>query len=394
MTETLPDPTHDSAQDVHGVAVCDGHGLSMKVVRGHLEISDRWNGEPRIRRYPRAGHGLRRIMIIGESGTVTLSAMHWCSDLGIPVIVIHPDGRILSTSTYTQTGLAANDGRLRKAQALAADTKTGLAVCHTLLAEKLELSADVVDQYLTDDDGSVSSSLRRAGRAEIRMARTPERCREMEGEAAALYFGAWSDVDIRFCKTDRGSVPDHWHRFDSRNSRATTRRTAKKASNPINAMLNYLYTIAATECRLSCFAMGLDPTMGYLHNDAANRDSLVWDLMETVRPVVDGWLLMLLAEHTFTRHDFSESRTGSCYVEAPLTHTLAATAPLWARAVAPHTEAVTHIIAKSSPYPIRCTTPLTATRMRTAQGKREYRTVDPYGFRQALPAPHEHCHAA
>ena len=48
--------------------------------------------------------------------------------------------------------------------------------------------------------------------------------------------------------------------------------------------------VPCAESRLAAVAMGLDPGIGLLHVDAPNRDSLACDLMEPVRPSVDGQL--------------------------------------------------------------------------------------------------------
>jgi CRISPR/Cas system-associated endonuclease Cas1 len=56
-------------------------------------------------------------------------------------------------------------------------------------------------------------------------------------------------------------------------------------------MLNYLYAVLESESRLAAAALGLDPGIGVLHVDAPARDSLACDLMEAIRPQIDGFLL-------------------------------------------------------------------------------------------------------
>lgn len=58
-------------------------------------------------------------------------------------------------------------------------------------------------------------------------------------------------------------------------------------------MLSDLYAILETEVRLAILTMGLDPGMGILHADLKSRDSFVYDVIEPLRPVVDGYLLTL-----------------------------------------------------------------------------------------------------
>src|SRR3972149_4866478 len=79
--------------------------------------------------------------------------------------------------------------------------------------------------------------------------------------------------------------------------------------------------------------VGLDPGLGALHADQLNRDSLSADLMEPVRPLVDRYVLELLARRTFAADDFFETSRGVVRITPPLARELALTAPDWARAI-------------------------------------------------------------
>jgi CRISPR/Cas system-associated endonuclease Cas1 len=53
------------------------------------------------------------------------------------------------------------------------------------------------------------------------------------------------------------------------------------------------------------------------------RASFAPDLIEPVRPEVDGFVLDLLARRTFRKGEFTETADGHCRLLAPLTHELA-----------------------------------------------------------------------
>jgi hypothetical protein len=108
-----------------------------------------------------------------------------------------------------------------------------------------------------------------------------------------------------------------------------------KAVNPANAILNYLYAILEAEARLAALSVGADPMLGFLHADRRSRDSLAFDLMEPVRPLVEAWVLDLLAKRQFRKAEFFECGDGQCRLLPPLTHELIGTAPLWGRALLP-----------------------------------------------------------
>jgi CRISPR-associated protein Cas1 len=72
--------------------------------------------------------------------------------------------------------------------------------------------------------------------------------------------------------------------------------------------LNYLYAIPEAEARIAILSIGLDPGMGMLHADLKARDSLALDVMEAIRPQVDGFVLEILRSHTFAAREFFETR--------------------------------------------------------------------------------------
>src|SRR5260370_4480057 len=82
--------------------------------------------------------------------------------------------------------------------------------------------------------------------------------------------------------------------------------------------------------------------MGFLHTDAANRDSLALDLIETIRPAIEAWLLHWLMSEPLRRSDFSERPDGNCRLATSLCSKLAETGPTWGKLVAPWAEYVAH----------------------------------------------------
>jgi CRISPR-associated endonuclease Cas1 len=142
-----------------------------------------------------------------------------------------------------------------------------------------------------------------------------DRLRVTEAEAAPAYWGAWAAQPVQFARRDAARVPKHWRTFGRRASLVTG--NTRKAANPANAILNYLYAIAEAEARIAALAVGCDPGLGIMHADLRSRDSLACDLMEPVRPVVDAWALDLLESRTFRRSDFFETREGVCRIMPP-----------------------------------------------------------------------------
>jgi len=110
-----------------------------------------------------------------------------------------------------------------------------------------------------------------------------------------------------------------------------------------------------------------DVEPGVVHTDQRNHDSLALDLLEALRPRRGTQRPSLLQARYFRATDFHENRGGSCRILARLTHDLAEQLPIYARAVAVHTETVVHLLAGSRPSKIELRTVLSRTNTSAAQ---------------------------
>jgi CRISPR-associated endonuclease Cas1 len=314
-----------AASPRNGVLLLAGYGIQVKVERGHLAVEEGVGANRRHARFHRADREIKRLAVLGHAGTITFDALRWLSDVGAGFMQIDSDGKVIAAAGP----IGLQDARLRRAQALAAENGCGLAIARELAREKLEGQASVLDRLPDSEEakGIVQSGISRIGSAS-----TVEQLRAIEAEGALAYWGVWSPIEIRFARRDWDRIPEHWPPFGRRASLVTG--SSRKATNPCNAILNYLYAIAEAEARIAALAVGCDPGLGVMHADQKSRDSLACDLMEPVRPRVDRWVLRLLAERTFRKSDFFETREGVCRIMPPLTQLLAETAPRWRAAVA------------------------------------------------------------
>ena len=306
-----------------------GYGIRVAVERGHLCVEDGVGTNRRAATFPRATRDLHRLVVLGHSGTISFDALQWITDVGAAFVQIDSDGRVLTAAG--PTGL--RDSRLRRNQAQAVENGLGLSIAREFVHQKLTGQRAVLDRLpeVSDAKSAIDSAI-----DQVAEAATIERLRATEAEGALAYWRAWANVRIQFARNDAARVPKQWRAFGQRASLVTG--NPRKATNPANAILNYLYAIAEAEAKISALAVGCDPGLGIMHADQGARDSLALDLMEPVRPQVDGFVLDLLDSRVFRKKDFFETRKGVCRVMPPLTQLLAETAPRWAAAAAPIAE--------------------------------------------------------
>jgi len=194
-----------------------------------------------------------------------------------------------------------------------------------------------------------------------------DRVRYLEAEGAKNYWSAWSEVPVLFPRKDARLVPSHWLKFGSRHSPITG--GPRLTVNPPNALLNYAFALAESECRLALSMCGLDSGIGFIHLDTANRDSLALDLLETIRPSIEAWLLDWITREPLRRSDFFETGSGNCRLRSGICSQLSETAPTWGRLVAPWAEYVARTLLAGRSDLQGPATPLTQQRRIEAKGR-------------------------
>jgi CRISPR-associated endonuclease Cas1 len=295
-------------------------------------VKDGIGNERREGYFSRVTRNLKRVVVLGHSGIISFEALRWIHDIGASFAQLDTDGHVIVAAG--PSGL--NDSRLRRAQALASTNGIAIEIDRELIGDKLRAQAKVLERLppLERHSHELTEFIE-----ELAESSSVEEIRRVEAEFALMYWSAWRDVPVRFETKDTRRVPEHWLTFGQRHS-LLSNPSPRRAVNPANALLNYLYAILEAEAQIAALRMGLDPGLGLLHADQRTRDSLPCDLMEPVRPTVDAYVINLLQGRTFNRRDFFETRKGICRIMPPLTHELAGTAPIWAKELAPVTERV------------------------------------------------------
>jgi len=87
-------------------------------------------------------------------------------------------------------------------------------------------------------------------------------------------------------------------------------RNRRPPRDPANAILSLCYTLLHAEAVAVCHAQGLDPMLGFLHEPAHGRESLACDLIEPLRPRIDGCVVKLFATRLLKAEHFSNGAAG------------------------------------------------------------------------------------
>ncbi|MGB3237335.1 MAG: type I-D CRISPR-associated endonuclease Cas1d [Geitlerinemataceae cyanobacterium] len=80
----------------------------------------------------------------------------------------------------------------------------------------------------------------------------------------------------------------------------------RPATDPVNSLMNFGYTLLRQEVESAINIVGFDPYLGYLHVQRYGRVGLAFDLMEEFRPLVaDSVILNAINNRMLTPEDFT-----------------------------------------------------------------------------------------
>ena len=163
---------------------------------------------------------------------------------------------------------------LRAAQfKAAANPKVKFKIAKAIVQAKIARSLQILDWLAERYDIEREVRLVKKQSLGLESARTVVEIRSVEGRVAAKYWDAYGKV-----------LPEALD-FQGR----MTSSHQNDATDPVNAALNYGYGVLEGECRRVINAVGLEPSVGFLHDfsNYQTKQSLVYDLQELFRWIVD-----------------------------------------------------------------------------------------------------------
>jgi CRISPR/Cas system-associated endonuclease Cas1 len=191
-----------------------GYGIKIRVDRGHLIFEDGIGADRHRARLSRVRHGLRRLVVIGSDGFVSLSALRWLADQDASFVMLDRDGSVLATTGPVRP----SDARLRRAQALAHQSGAALTISRELISQKLSGQERLARDLLQNEPGA---KLIASARVDLTKAQTTGAIRVLESQAAHAYWALWRTVPVMFPTNDLKRMPGHWHTFGTRISPLT-----------------------------------------------------------------------------------------------------------------------------------------------------------------------------
>jgi len=244
-------------------------------------------------------HSVDGIVAFGRI-SVSPPLLGFCAERGVTISWFSEHGRFLARAE----GPVSGNVLLRRAQYRAADAPDrAAAIARSIVVGKVLNQRSVLRRALRDhsntmpapDRDALNFATDRLDRALNGLGRrmTLDEVRGMEGDAARVYFGVFPALlrDLSF---------------------AFSERIRRPPTDPVNALLSFIYALLTHDARSALEGVGLDPAVGFLHRDRPGRPSLALDLVEEFRAwFADRLVLTLINRRQVTPRDFMTLEGGA-----------------------------------------------------------------------------------
>lgn len=248
-------------------------------------------GDEKLGQFPALSIG--NILCFGQV-SVSPPLMGFCGEEGIGLSFYTEYGRFLARVQGRQTGNVL----LRRTQyRVADDAEKSNHIARVMVGAKIANARNVLQRELRNhgENAAVTEVVRRLAES-LKRCQKSERVEQtmgIEGEAASAYFSVFNEL-LR-------GVP---FTFEGRIRRPPT--------DPVNAVLSFIYSLITQECVSALMGVGLDPYVGFLHQDRPGRPSLALDLLEEFRaPWADRFVLTLFNRKQLQKSDFNTEASGA-----------------------------------------------------------------------------------
>lgn len=243
-------------------------------------------------------HHVQSIVLL-ETNYLSPELLNRCLKKGISVIYLNQRNKFLGCLESSKTGNVL----LRKEQFRKSDDQEfKLKLSKSIIAGKLQNSrANLLRSARETKDIDAEKRLRESAETianniiKLETATTLDELRGYEGSSAKKYFSVFDDCIVQ--------QKEDFH-FD--------KRTKRPPRSRINALLSFFYSIMTTDCISAIQTVGLDPFIGYLHEERSGKPSLALDLIEEFRAFVDRFIITIINRKQIKKEDIIE-KVGSVY---------------------------------------------------------------------------------
>lgn len=247
-------------------------------------------------------HNLENIVCFNYLG-VSPALMGACAERNVGLCFLTPNGRFLARVS----GKIKGNVLLRKKQYEVSEQEAvSVPIAASFLLGKVANCRKVIERALRDHAMLVDvQALGQASAALKGILGVIPECTSIgdlmafEGSAAKIYFNIFDQLILQ-----------------QRDDFKFEERSRRPPLDNMNSLLSFLYTLLTNDVSSSLEAVGLDPYVGFLHQDRPGRPSLALDMMEELRPVfADRLALSLVNRKQIAGKGFTQKESGGILMD-------------------------------------------------------------------------------
>ena len=263
----------------YGHLLIDELGGSLRKRRGRILISTKEGRREIPIKY------VRDLIIMGKV-SITSELLIALAESGVDLLIATPTGRPVARLSPARAGGTA---RNRYEQYESMRDGRGIRIAKALIVGKIRNQASNMRYY---------SKARRMNEDLSMM--FYEAAERMKSEMSRLESMEFPDGDLdearkRIMAVESRVADLYWDMMRFELGRwGFGGREKREASDPANICLNVAYNLLSSSIWKNVIRFGLDPFLGYVHVERPGRLSLVLDLMEPLRPMIDRFVVSFL----------------------------------------------------------------------------------------------------
>ncbi len=247
-------------------------------------------------------HTLGGIVCFGQV-SASPPLMGLCAERGVVISFLTEHGRFLAR---VQGPVSGNVLLRREQYRRADDAQSSAQIARTMVMAKIANCRTVLQRAARerpDDEGAarISEAARQLAQ-HLKDLEEPvplDTVRGKEGDAARRYFGVF---DLLITAEKEAFV--------------FRERSRRPPLDNMNALLSFIYTLLVHDVSAALEGVGLDPAVGYLHQDRPGRPGLALDMMEELRPYLgDRLALSLVNRREVKGSGFKRTESGGVMMD-------------------------------------------------------------------------------
>jgi len=275
-------------QNHYDIKYLRGYGSQISVKNQRIVLKngiDAFTEKQETEEYVPTGIPYSRI-VLGKDGYVSNKAIQLLADNHVSLVFLDSFGNFKACLHEVMSSFTGSNRRMAQYDTFR-DAENVLYLQKELIKAKLQSEIDFVK------DEFVKSKLKRF-QEYVSNAKSYKEILSHEAKAGIIYRNYYVSLfDPKYGFTQRKN--------DGRRSKP------RYATNVINALLNYGFSVLYSEVAKNINGQGLDPYFGFYHKSHESEQALVYDLVEPYRVLVESAIL------EFSKTERRWSRLDNCF---------------------------------------------------------------------------------